>query len=290
VLLLTLTTSVQILPRTFNNLQSNLKSNYNASTRFLAQVPATVGSNYVDSIGGTVPTSEISDKHKCTVKANTRLYHLSKKKAHSDNCADLLTLLAKPFFSTPDILQAVLHHKSNPHHICLHIFKVDADIANLVYFIQDKYETTWYNEDVKETFALRPNYIGAGMAIHLGLINFVCHAPTADEPSLHRPGWRAPWDQDEVMLCDPTGKITEVNTAVQVFDITDFWKDEITDKTYTVKGETKFTTKFTYSVYKNDGSDVTAAVRTALVAKVATKFAQNADYFDITGTSVVATE
>jgi len=72
----------------------------------------------------------------------------------------------------------------------LYIFVVIKDIPNLAYFIANAYDT-W--DSSHKIIAEDRSFIGVPTAEHQELINFVC----TDEG---RNGWRAPWDQDEVLI------------------------------------------------------------------------------------------
>jgi len=75
------------------------------------------------------------------------------------------------------------------------IFQVTENIQDLIYIVQDQYQI-WVPSPKNKNPPI--NFIGKPTYIHKQLINFVCGQ---EPPGLGKRGWRAPWDQDEVMLC-----------------------------------------------------------------------------------------
>jgi len=147
---------------------------------------------YIDSIGGQVPVVDFTkQRFTASIGADTILYHASPE--------EIGTFAHKPTFFTADPIQAYLHASADEKAkgTCyLYEFKVkQGGVPNLVYFIGGNYKTPWDGDLTMSSF------VAATTKDHQELIGKVC---TNDHPWFPNPnGWRAPWDQDEVLLCNP---------------------------------------------------------------------------------------
>jgi len=94
---------------------------------------------YIDSLGGQTAKNSQDLRYKCTLKAGTILYHNSDLGKGAKFEEDV----KKPFFVTPDVMQAIGHAKGrkNAENAELYIFQVVADIPELAYFIKNEYHT-----------------------------------------------------------------------------------------------------------------------------------------------------
>jgi len=172
------------------------ENNFTHFKKFFAKPKKSSDSTkFTDSLGGVSLVADIDKKHTCTMKGNTILYH---KSSVSGTKKEFMYDADFSFFTTPDVFQAIAHEsdRGDTKEATLHMFVLQKSIPNLVYFIENKYDI-W--DASHKVIPSGYNYLGRPTNIHVQLVTYVCK-------TLKMLGWRAPWDQDELMLCGGLSK------------------------------------------------------------------------------------
>jgi len=188
--------------------QKQLQAQEHMNATLIELIPTRKGSIsdgsavWTDSLGGEVtkqPSRQTGMiRYTCLLKKDTILYHTDKWGSSDWKLGD------SSFFLSPDILASVMTEAAGMDMFgvegspTLHVFKVEKDVE-LIYWYK-KYYAVWFEVG---KYLDKKDFQGCTTQEHKPLINLVCE-------TLKGNGWRAPYDQDEVMLCHPNDYIKEI--------------------------------------------------------------------------------
>jgi len=214
--------------QSFSQMKSNILQPQRNSTDLLEMKPVKIKDvGYQDYLGGTLPKVDFTTtKFAATVQATTKLFHASVPRIATGTDGKP-AFKAQPTFFAADPIQSLLHAcyeadriQGGDNKAWIYSFEVHQDIDRLVYFVRGNYQHPW------DSTLTKPSFVKVETEEHQELIAHVCGNPPITGAELIKgypegppaagfmindqkaSGWRAAWDQDEVMLCDPSPSLT----------------------------------------------------------------------------------